>query len=287
MEFAEYKSFLGDRKACNFCRSRSLEYWGNRGIFNLERCRECGLVFINPRLNAEGLNRFYADYFDTRAADQDMVQKRNRMYALEAAFLVKHLQGHHSLLDIGCGGGHFLDSFPESYVKIGTEIDPHAANYAERQYGIRCYLGEFPELQIEEAPVDVIILRGVIEHFANPRRVLASLETFLAPGGLVYITSTPNLDCICAELYRGLWNLVGPDHLYYFNEPLLSGQLEKTGLRLLAHHHFYAETPYADPKNDFLEIQQALEDTRRGIFPSRISPPFWGNMMTLLYQKPL
>ncbi len=285
MDFTEYKDYLGPRRACNFCGSTILEPWGTRGIFHLERCSQCGLVFINPRLNKEGLNRFYADYFNNRTADREMTLKREMMYQLEASFLLDHLQGDVSLLDVGCGGGHFLNVFPRHCVKIGTEIDPVAADYTKQQYGFKCYVGNFPDFQIREAPFDTLIFRGVIEHFTNPRRVLEMAGAFLKPGGLLYITSTPNLDSICAEIYRGKWNLVGPDHLFYFNETLLSDQLGKTGFRLIASQYLYAETPYANLKADFLQIQKARRGRGRGLAPTRISPPFWGNMLTLLYRK--
>ena len=54
-----------------------------------------------------------------------------------------------------------------------------------------------------------------------------------AENGLLLITSTPNLSSVCAEVYRDNWNQVGPDHLYYFNERLLSGVLSQKSVKLI------------------------------------------------------
>ncbi|MFH1982557.1 MAG: class I SAM-dependent methyltransferase [Pseudomonadota bacterium] len=286
MEFAEYAPYLGDKTDCHFCGERTrLSHWGDRGIFRLERCEQCGLVFINPRLNATGLGRFYATYFANRSEDREMSRKREEMYRLESAFLLDHVQWHRRMLDIGCGGGHFLAAFPDRFLKIATEIDSVAAAYASRHYGFKCYVGDFQDLEIEEAPLDVIMLRGVIEHFTNPGTVLEKAAALLAPGGFLFISSTPNLDSVCAEVFRGMWNMVGPDHLYYFNERLLTHCLSKSGLTLVDRHHFYEETPYADLADDYLRIEEAIREMRNGGSPTRVSPPFWGNMLTLLYRK--
>ena len=102
---------------------------------------------------------------------------------------------------------------------------------------------------------------------------------------MLYITSTPNLNSVCAEIYRGNWNQVGPDHLYYFNQPILSKILKQNELQLIAGHHFYEETPYANHLSNYKQVKSDLQKLRIGEEISNISPPYWGNILTLVYKK--
>ena len=102
---------------------------------------------------------------------------------------------------------------------------------------------------------------------------------------MLYITSTPNPNSVCAEIYRGNWNQVGPDHLYYFNQPILSQILKQNRLQLIAEHHFYEGTPYANLLSDYKLVKSDLQKLRNGEEITNISPPYWGNMLTLVYKK--
>ena len=73
-----------------------------------------------------------------------------------------------------------------------------------------------------------------------------------------YITSTPNLYSVCAEVYRGYWNMFVPGHLFYFNETILFGILKQTGLSLIYEHHFYEETPYQNHESEYGYIKTDL-----------------------------
>ena len=77
----------------------------------------------------------------------------------------------------------------------------------------------------------------------NPKKTPEKASQLLSDNGLLNITSTPNLDSICAEVYRGCWNMVGTDYFFYFNKKIQSGVLKQFGLCLIGEHDFYEETP--------------------------------------------
>jgi len=284
MEFEDLRQYLVSYNNCNICNSNDTSNWGERGALKLVKCNKCGLVYINPRLSDEGLNKFYTEYYKRRKDDIELTESRKIMYGLEADLLLKHIASHRNILDVGCGGGGFLRAFPESFSKIGTEYDTIAAKEAET-YGIPCYVGDFLDLNIKETPIDIIIFRGVIEHVVDPKKTLYKASKLLSDDGLLYITSTPNLDSVCAEVYRGYWNMVGPDHLFYFNETILSRILKQTGLSLIDEYHFYEETPYQRLMDDYGNLKVDLNKLRKGETINNISPPFWGNMLSLVYKK--
>ena len=98
---------------CNICHTKDISEWGSRGVLKLVRCNKCGLVYINPRLNEEGLTKLYSNYFLQRKNDKELSDMRKKMYSLEVEFLIKHVSKHKKILDVGCGGGSFLKSFPD------------------------------------------------------------------------------------------------------------------------------------------------------------------------------
>jgi len=107
LEFEELSEYLISENNCNNCNGMNIKEWGTRGVLNLVECNNCGLVYINPRLNEEGLNKFYSNYFKKRLDDVALTKNREKMYSLEVEFLLKHINHHHSIIDVGCGGGMF------------------------------------------------------------------------------------------------------------------------------------------------------------------------------------
>ena len=283
-EYENLSQYFVSKNSCNFCNGNDHSEWGSRGILKLVKCEMCGLVYINPRLNVAGLNKFNTENNKIRVNDIKNLKMREEMFRLERDYLLKHIKTHKSILDIGCGGGGFLQSFSDQYNKIGTEYDPVIVRETEKK-GIKCYSGDFLELKFTETSFDVIILRGVIEHVLDPKGTLEKASDMLVKKGLMYITSTPNLSSVCAEVYRGNWNMVGPDHLYYFDESSLSGILNHKSMRLIAEHHFYEETPYANNSTNFKKLKADLMKLSNGQKILDTSPPYWGNMLTLIYEK--
>ena len=78
---------------------------------------------------------------------------------------------------------------------------------------------------------------------------------------------------------------MGPDHLYYFNERLLSGILNQKSVKLIDETHFYEETPYGNHTMDFNKLKTDLMRLRNGQEIVDTSPAYWGNILSLIYKK--
>jgi ribosomal protein L11 methylase PrmA len=81
-------------------------------------------------LNGEGLNKFYSNYFKKRLDNVTHTKNREKMYSLEVEFLLKHINQHHSIIDVGGGGGMFRSKFTDKFSKIGTDFDEIAVREA-------------------------------------------------------------------------------------------------------------------------------------------------------------
>lgn len=282
-----YKKFLSEKKKhCNFCNNTKLKLWTKVSFFKVDECLTCGLIFVNPFLNNDGLNLFYKKYFENRKNEIESQKLRLLQYDLDKRFLLENINTNKklSIIDIGGGGGEFLSCFPKKIKKSLLEISPDAVNYAKKKYKINAILGNLYETKIK-SKYDVVIMRGVLEHFTDPKKALFNSLEILKKGGYLYITATPNIDSICAQLYKEQWRLFNPlDHIYYFNIKMISKLIYKKA-SMYKHKYFYEETPYANIEKDLQYVLNDIMLLKNKKKITRQSPPFYRNMMTVLYKK--
>lgn len=212
-------------------------------------------------------------------ANDALNQQRSKMYELEFN-LVHQYSKKTNVLDVGCSGGYFLDIFKKyGYKCYGVEFGVEAA----KKYQI--WVGDFPEIHIEKK-FDLIIFRGVIEHISYPRVYLDKAISLLDKDALFYLTSTPNSNAFCCELFKENWNQHEPEaHLMHFNSSHFDEYFKTNGFVKVTQHNFYEETPYADVEEDILKVAKAIDLKRENRKIEFKSPAFYGNMMSLLYRK--
>ena len=88
------KKFLSKKKTnCNFCNSEKLSIWAKKSFFKVNKCNNCGLVFVNPFLNQKGLDLFYKGYFKKRQVDKKSKKQRYQQYELDKNFLLNNING--------------------------------------------------------------------------------------------------------------------------------------------------------------------------------------------------
>ncbi|MBI4589249.1 MAG: class I SAM-dependent methyltransferase [Candidatus Rokubacteria bacterium] len=208
--------------ACNLCggtRWRTLEEVGTTRVV---RCA-CGLVFVTPQPERPSIEQAYdAGYYrpwEEQARRRALIWGR-RIERVEA---LRSPPGR--LLDIGCGRGAFLHVARERGWEVsGTEISPYAAKAAGAAR-FPVVEGEVWEAGFPAGAFDVVTCWHVIEHAADPRRILQEIHRVLKPGGWL-VLATPNLeDHIFRAAYvlarRHAPPLYEPDerelHLFHFS----------------------------------------------------------------------
>jgi 2-polyprenyl-3-methyl-5-hydroxy-6-metoxy-1,4-benzoquinol methylase len=96
------------------------------------------------------------------------------------------------LLDVGCGEGSFLREAKKAGWNVsGTEFSAAGAEMA-RMNEVTVFTGELWEARLPSEGFDVATCWHVIEHVADPRRLLLEMQRILVPGGLL-VLATPNL----------------------------------------------------------------------------------------------
>ena len=272
-------------KQCPWCYSLSSKPWGKvvRG-FSTVLCQDCGLIYVKRRLNKKGLFKYYSLYFDKiHQANELLNQQREIMYDLEFS-LIHRYKKNGDVLDVGCGGGFFLDRFSKhGYKCYGIEFSENAAKKASHKYKV--YHGDFANTNFNRR-FDLIIFRGVIEHIPYPKKYLDKAISILNRGGDIFITSTPNADSFCCNLFKEQFNMHIPEeHLMHFKADHFDNYFELNNFDKILEFNFYEETPYANIEENILMIAKAIKLKRINNSINFKSPPFWGNMMSLIYQK--
>lgn len=126
--------------------------------------------------------------------------------------LCRHLRGH--ALDIGCGVGDMLAFRPRT---VGADINAKTVEYCRRR-GLQVALMAPGSLPFRSHSFDSAILDNVLEHVADPRRLLDETHRVLKPDGVVLV-GVPG--------ERGYaWD---SDHKVYYDEPKLIGTLRSHG----------------------------------------------------------
>jgi SAM-dependent methyltransferase len=255
-------SFDPALQACPCCRSTDLRRHDRtpRGI-NIDHCRECGLLFMNPQYTQAHLDRYYASYFnqDQRAGrePEEKFQQKKAAFHL----LTRFKQGGH-FLAIGCGGGLELEMALEyGFTVEGFDVDPGVTSEVSRRIGVPVHSGNFMDLQLSSSSYDCVFLDQVLEHPKDPAEYLRQIHRLLKPDGVVYF-GVPNLDSLSAQLKtaQGRLGLKGRNrghhydtdhHLFYYRPRVLRGILEK-------HFHFQVLALTGDPRVTISPVRFSL-----------------------------
>jgi len=206
------------------------------GKFQLVRCSECGLVYLNPRPAQASMAEIYPDHYDqytpTLKDEPSPIKRWERIYGLRKR--IKPIIGQKKtgrLLDVGCATGDFLEvmQMSKDWELHGVEISSSASDHARLTLNLPIVTGSLEDAKYQDNFFDVITMWNVIEHLSDPLATLKELRRILKPDGLL-VFNTPNLDSLDAKIFKQYW--IGyelPRHFYVFSNKTLDKMLTKAG----------------------------------------------------------
>ena len=197
----------------------------------LVRCRECELVYVNPRIDEGLLVESYASAVDPAFIEQN----RERIHTF-SRLLRKTLPrvGYRPppgarLLDVGCAGGAFLVAARDyGFAVTGVEPSHWLAESGRTQYGLDIRQGILRPGLFPAESFDVVTLWDVIEHVTQPAEVLGTIHRLLKPEGLLLV-NYPDFGSWMARLLGQRWPFLLSVHLLYYTRTTIVRQLQKAG----------------------------------------------------------
>lgn len=253
------------KKNCFFLRGKDFQH-GIGDNFVLVKCKNCGLVYTNPRIASKDLEKIYPENY---VPYQEFKKKQKNYlkffiqksvlanyynYPFKKSFLVKFLFfpfylfqkikkskvlpfiGKGRLLEIGAGNGanlFFLKSL--GWRVTGIEFSGKAAETAKKN-GLNIVVGRAENVSLNQK-FDLVLMIYLFEHLGDPAKVLRKTKKWLAKNGLLVI-DVPNIDSIEFKVFKEKWfPLELPRHFYHFSPKTITLMLEKHGFKVIKIQH--------------------------------------------------
>jgi 2-polyprenyl-3-methyl-5-hydroxy-6-metoxy-1,4-benzoquinol methylase len=213
---------------------------------NLVRCKQCSLIYINPRCEDFTIDSFNAieerkeiyirllkrleklSLINAEVRAKEMIVKKK--VALNRLRDILKVKSSGKLLDIGCAEGIFLSIAKRCYNVCG--VDPHPV-YSEiaRSKELKVIKGTIFDASFPAGYFDIVTMLYVIEHFSSPREYLKEVCRILKKDGIIMI-ETPNIKSLWCYMFRRKWSRLTPAHYFFFDYQTISTLLELTGFRV-------------------------------------------------------
>ncbi len=208
--------------------------------FTIVKCENCGLLFTNPRPEDDDLPGYYEsdEYISHSNQTQsftDRLYKVARYFTLrqKCRIIEKHHHNHDkTLLDVGCGTGHFLQHCQHKGWQI-SGMEPHspAREKAARLTGTNIYANLNA---IKSQQFAVITLWHVLEHVTDLWATMQRLHELLREDGLL-VVAVPNHQAYEASKFGPFWAAWDvPRHLYHFDRHSIGRLFAAYKLELIA-----------------------------------------------------
>ncbi|MFB7506693.1 class I SAM-dependent methyltransferase [Streptomyces broussonetiae] len=223
------------------------------GAYTVDRCRDCGHAFQNPRLTPEGLAfhhlAFYAGHLED-FADRALSDRAVRRRHLAAARTVLALAEPESWLDVGTGHARFPETAREVFPYTsfdGLDATPRVEQALRAGRIEEAHVGDLTNPWILPrlyARYDVVSMFHHLEYTPDPRAELRAALTVLRPGGHLLL-ELPDPRSVFGLLLGRWWLPYGqPRHLHLLPLGNLCRELEVLGCTILAKDRRPAHIPY-------------------------------------------
>ncbi len=215
--------------------------------FQIVECGKCRLIRLHPQPAPIELRQYYPPgyWFVAESTAADRLEQQYRRFVLRdhLRFVERALEESEEeglVLDVGCGGGLFLQMLRErkNVRAVGLDFSLDAANVAWRRAGVPAVCATLSRAPIAPSSCAMITMFHVLEHLYDPASYLDAAHHLLRPDGRL-VVQVPNAACWQFLLFGERWNGVDvPRHLIDFRLSDLDSLLDHCGFEVLRHKHF-------------------------------------------------
>lgn len=253
--------------ACTVCGSMAnnvhYSYHQGRQEYKVFKCEQCDFLFVRP-LFLPRLEDRKLDYeYDTELLNSASLRKAHEKFIISKE--IKHVRqilgtGTFSLLDIGCGTGWTTSMWARSgFDTTGLEPSKLRAKCASERYKLKVLSEYFENLDMG-GEFDIVVLRHMVEHFADPFEMMRKVHAYLKPGGTVVVV-VPNINCLGRYLFGTKWTWGIPYHCNFFTPKTLSLLVERAGFDIVT--AYQTPSPLLYPESLFRYLPSGRHITEK------------------------
>ena len=239
-------------------------------------CKNCKTSYQDPPLTIDYKEDSWGQKVDPDNKLRDLTKEKEFKIKNWYGDTIKYVNSKNpgKILDVGCGLGFFLFSINEAWERHALEVSEEAINFIkENDKKIIINKGTIEINTLEENLFDVIFFYHVFEHLENPIESLDKISKLLKPNGTL-ILGTPNNSSLCAKIFGGNYRLLCKAHKFLVTSSYMKKILIQKNFSIKKVEYPYFKTDYFNLKN-ILKL----------FFIWKVSPPFFGNIMTFYMVK--
>jgi SAM-dependent methyltransferase len=257
---------------CIICGTDEAFPYKEENGYRAVRCARCGLVYLSPRPMIDEMKALYEGQ-ETKIDITAHLRRRDAKTA-EARKSLARIRRHRAagdLLEVGSAAGYFLwEARNAGFAVQGVDLTRQFVEFSREVLGVPVFEGTLRAAPFTAGSFDVVHMRNVLSHLAEPVDELRHLHRLLRSGGWLFL-ETGNV----AELPAArAGELELPDHLFHFSEATLRRLLARTGFEVAAVER-YALISRSAPVERLGRVFARRPATRRGS-PPRPAPPSIG-----------
>jgi 2-polyprenyl-3-methyl-5-hydroxy-6-metoxy-1,4-benzoquinol methylase len=258
-----------------------------REVFSWVTCGACGQVYLSPRVPAERVGEYYADYLPHRgpaAWGHWAFLVRFDQWRLDRARLrtvqrTGPLTRASSVLDVGCGHPTFLARVHQRTGArcVGVDFDANGWKVPSPRWdGLSLLEGEL-DVVAPLAPFDVITMWHALEHLYDPGASLRRLRTMAKPATRLII-EVPDYDSLTRRRHGNRWaGFHTPRHTAAYTPESLRRLVERNGWRVQQQYQYGTLHPHIV---HWLGAQDIAGRSWRGSLQGRMIPFILGRFVT-------
>lgn len=269
---------------CNLCGGRVHVTVTHRDRYGFAAaaaaCTRCGLVFLDPRLDAVGYAHFYdgvyrrlVSAFHGRRIDAETVEGEQVPYAAALVELLEPaLDGRTppTILDVGGSTGIVAEAVRCRFGGQVVVVDPAPAEVERaRRRGLSAVVGTIETYEHDGPPVDLVLLCQTIDHLLDIAAALAKTRAVIAEDGLLFVDI---VDFRAAYLRASsVEAAIKIDHPYSLTEDTAEAYLARAGFRVVTkdyapdHLHVGYVCAPSEPRPDALPRPEWVRELLREV----------------------
>ncbi len=174
-------------------------------------CWQCGHVFVKFQPSQEKLLNLFSESEEHSFVytDRKNINVRlNEVVKPKLDWLKKIYKNNinsevKSILDVGAGGGHFVEVCRSSGITAeGYEISNHSRRFAKQVFNIDLLNENFLNKKSNHSTFDVITFWGLLEYVPEPKKFIELAHSYLKKDRGMLVIEVPRFDCISSSAQK-------------------------------------------------------------------------------------